>query len=630
MNNSKILIVEDESIVSLEIQGRIEELGYEVAGAVYSGEEAVISARELNPDLILMDINLRGDLDGIEAANQIKSSLNIPIIYMTAYADDETIQRAKISTPYAYIIKPIEVRELHSSIEIALYKSQMEKKLIESESQFRGLFENATLGLYRTSLDGKILMANSALINMLEYDSFEDLATMGHVTAGYVYPSKRDDFLKIIEAENQVIGFESEWRTKNGTIIYISESAKKNIDERGIEVLEGTIENITNKKMAALELKDSKDLLQSVFDKVYDGIFIHDLSGKILTVNKKVLTLFGLSEEEILGQNIGDLVISDINIDNIQDVRMRVVDGAPLLFEGKAKRPYDQFVFDVEVYLSKISMNKKDYILANVRDITEKNEAKSALIIAKDKAEQSDRLKSEFLASMSHEIRTPVNTILSFSSLLKEELYDMVQTKFKDIFQSIEFGGQRLIRTVDSILNMSQIQAGTFEIVKQSVNLDKDILEPAFSEFKVEAKNKGLQLKVIKEASSDVQGDLYSLGQLFTNLVDNAIKYTNKGEVIIKTYKNVDGALCVDISDTGIGISEAFLENLFNPFTQETQGYTRRFDGNGLGLALVKKYCDLNDALITVKSTKNVGSTFTVMFNQNSEIDVQQEAEVNY
>ena len=92
MNQAKILVVEDESIVSLEIQSRLEELGYEVAGAVYSGEDAVSTSKEISPDLILMDINLRGDIDGIEAANQIKGALNIPIIYMTAYADEETIQ----------------------------------------------------------------------------------------------------------------------------------------------------------------------------------------------------------------------------------------------------------------------------------------------------------------------------------------------------------------------------------------------------------------------------------------------------------------------------------------------------------------------------------------------------------
>lgn len=151
-------------------------------------------------------------------------------------------------------------------------------------------------------------------------------------------------------------------------------------------------------------------------------------------------------------------------------------------------------MFDVEVFLTKITFGGSNYILANVKDITEQKKVKLALIEAKDAAEKSDRLKSDFLAGMSHEIRTPVNTILSYSSLLKDELKDLGIHDFSDIFHSISFGGKRLIRTVDSILNMSQIQTGTFDIVVEKTNLENDILIPIFSEFKVEAQNKGFKI----------------------------------------------------------------------------------------------------------------------------------------
>ncbi|MCB9248374.1 MAG: PAS domain S-box protein [Ignavibacteriales bacterium] len=618
MKTPNILVVEDESIVSLEIQGRLEELGYTVAGAVYSGEDAIASAKELLPDLILMDINLRGNIDGIEAANFIKKALNIPIIYMTAYADEETIQRAKVTAPYAYIIKPIEVRELHTSIEIAMFKSQMEKKLIESEHRFRSLFENATLGLYRTSLEGEVLMANNALIKMLGYDSFEDLVNKD-VVSGYVNPEIRNDFIKLLESEGSVLGFESQWKKKDGSIIYISESARRGVDEEGNIVFDGTIEDITNKKLAQDELKDSKEMLQTVFDNVYDAILIHDINGKIIVANKKALSLFNINPDEVLETNVLDFSAEETSLEKAQEGWNSVLEGKPLLVENKAKRLSEQSSFDIEIFISKVSINKNNYLLANIRDITERKKVKEAIIQAKEKAEESDRLKSEFLASMSHEIRTPVNTILNYTSLLKADLVDLVQNQFGDIFHSINIGGQRLIRTVDSILNMSQIQTGTFEVVKQKMNLENDILDSVFAEFKVEAANKGIEFKIEKNTTSAmVYGDNYSLGQLFTNLVDNAIKYTKEGKVKIKTYNNGNGELYVDVSDTGIGISEKFLENIFTPFSQETQGYTRRFDGNGLGLALVKKYCELNDANISIKSTKGTGSTFTVKFNQPS------------
>lgn len=127
-----VLIVEDESIVAKDIQRRLETLGYTVSAIVASGENAVEKARD-NPDVVLMDIVLKGDMDGIKAAEIIRSQFSIPVIYMTSYADDKTLERAKVTEPYGYILKPFEDRELHTIIEIALHKHEMEKKVRESE-----------------------------------------------------------------------------------------------------------------------------------------------------------------------------------------------------------------------------------------------------------------------------------------------------------------------------------------------------------------------------------------------------------------------------------------------------------------------------------------------------------------
>ena len=130
MVGEQILVVEDEIIVARNIQNLLENLGFNVPAVVSSGEEAVKKTAEIHPDLVLMDIKLDGDIDGIEAANQIHHSLHAPIVYLTAYADDEILRRAKITEPYGYIIKPLEERELQSNIEIALYKHKMENKLL--------------------------------------------------------------------------------------------------------------------------------------------------------------------------------------------------------------------------------------------------------------------------------------------------------------------------------------------------------------------------------------------------------------------------------------------------------------------------------------------------------------------
>jgi CheY-like chemotaxis protein len=137
---ARILVVEDESLVALDIRNTLERLGYAVPATVFSGEDAVKKAEELQPDLVLMDIMLAGDMDGIEAADIIHTRCDIPVIYLTAYADDETLARAKITDPFGYLLKPFEARELHVAIEIALYKHAMEQQLsaaLENEREFK-------------------------------------------------------------------------------------------------------------------------------------------------------------------------------------------------------------------------------------------------------------------------------------------------------------------------------------------------------------------------------------------------------------------------------------------------------------------------------------------------------------
>src|SRR5918998_5646729 len=141
MTQTRILVVEDESIVALDIQERLESLGYDVPTTVAAGETAIEQAGLLRPDLVLMDIQLQGRMDGIEAADHIRQRFGIPVVYLTANADHPTVQRAKVSEPFGYMIKPFEERELHTTIEVALYKHRAEHRLKESEERYRLLVE---------------------------------------------------------------------------------------------------------------------------------------------------------------------------------------------------------------------------------------------------------------------------------------------------------------------------------------------------------------------------------------------------------------------------------------------------------------------------------------------------------
>ncbi|MCU7495921.1 MAG: PAS domain S-box protein [Ignavibacteria bacterium] len=245
------------------------------------------------------------------------------------------------------------------------------------------------------------------------------------------------------------------------------------------------------------------------------------------------------------------------------------------------------------------------------------NSYEDELIKAKQLAERSDRLKTDFLTQMSHEIRTPLNTILCYISLIKE---DIQNEQFQDLpmfFETIDQGGKRLIRTIDLILNMAQVQTGNIDCNYIELDLGQEIAHLE-QEFSVIAERKGLEFTFINNASeARVVADRYTVNQIFENLVENAIKYTPSGKIDIKLYNN-NGSVLVDVEDTGIGILKDYLPYLFTPFSQEETGYTRRFDGNGLGLALVKKYAELNRADIKVSSEKGKGSTFTVSFRKSS------------
>ncbi len=235
---------------------------------------------------------------------------------------------------------------------------------------------------------------------------------------------------------------------------------------------------------------------------------------------------------------------------------------------------------------------------------------------AKEKAERADKLKTTFLTQMSHEIRTPINAMLSLSSLLKEELQDKVDEESRTIFELINNSGLRIIRTIDLLLNLSEIQAGTYEIIKKEFNLFTDVLSKIIVKYKHQVSNKEIEIKTkLLTEDTNLTADLYTIEQIFTHLIDNAVKYTDNGEICISLYRNKTGKLTVEISDTGIGIAKDYLPNLFQPFSQEDEGYTRKYDGNGIGLALVKNYCDMNNATINVKSIKGKGSTFKITFN---------------
>jgi signal transduction histidine kinase len=278
----------------------------------------------------------------------------------------------------------------------------------------------------------------------------------------------------------------------------------------------------------------------------------------------------------------------------------------------------EKYKSDLE-YLVKVRTNELNKLNENLRmDIIKRKEVEKELKETVQKVEKSEKIKSDFLAQVSHEIRTPINTILSFSSLIKDELAQYADEELKYSFSGIQSAGRRLIRTIDLILNMADVQAGTHDYIPKEIDICGDIIKNLATEYKAQIKEKKLKLEIIeKTENTKIVADSYTVNQIFANLIDNAIKYTAEGTIKIVCDRNKDNEMIVSVIDTGLGISRDYFPKLFEEFSQEDMGYTRKYEGNGLGLALVKKYCELNKAEISVKSEKGKGSNFTVKFKHN-------------
>ncbi len=484
--------------------------------------------------------------------------------------------------------------------------------LMESEIKYRTLVENLPQKIYIKDVNQKYISCNEKFARSLnkapdkitgltDFDLLsEELATQ--------YTAEDDYVLK----SGEMVEFE-DVMTVAGKTIPIQKVKLPVRNETGeITGMLGVFWDISKRKKAEGDVvKLSRALKQSPA-----SVAIADLEGNIEFVNAAFTKITGYEYEDLPTNNLSLFDLFDKSI-NLKEVAKIVRTGhdwiEELLFVRKDSAKI--WAYNILTVL-KNERNEVTHLFLIQEDITESKLVESELIRAKEKAEESDKLKSDFLAQMSHEIRTPINTILSFTSLLKMELEDSLPIELADTFKMIENGGKRLIRTIDLLLNMSQVQTGSYEPKITKIDMCHDVMKPLVSEFRVIADNRGIELIVNKQTEETfINVDKYTVTQVFSNLLDNALKYTHEGSVKLSIERVNNKKLRIKVEDTGIGISEEYLPNLFSPFSQEMTGYTRKFEGNGLGLALVKKYCELNNASISVESKKNVGSTFEVVFN---------------
>jgi diguanylate cyclase (GGDEF)-like protein/PAS domain S-box-containing protein len=309
MNDTQILVVEDERIVASDIEKRLIKRGYQVSGIVGSGEEAVAKAQDESPDLVLMDIVLKGGMDGISAAKKIHAHFNIPVIFITAYADQETLAKAKKSEPYGYLIKPFEEGELIAAVEIALERHKSVSRLKEKEKHFRFLIENGSDIILVIDKNGDFEYGSPSITNILGYEPAEYLGKRGR---DFIHPKDLPQVKTFIESRRQIPGtapaFELRARHKDGTWRNLEAIAKNLLADPEVEGFVINARDITERKSAEADLNKAHQELKAIFEALPDLFFLLDVNGTVLDYNAGKISELLIPPEKFLGKRIKEVM----------------------------------------------------------------------------------------------------------------------------------------------------------------------------------------------------------------------------------------------------------------------------------------------------------------------------------
>ncbi len=359
------------------------------------------------------------------------------------------------------------------------------------------------------------------------------------------------------------------------------------------------------------QLHESEVQHRLLFEQSGDALWVVS-DDRFRLINQSAVELLGYgSKSELLGQSFSEVCLrgeadQEFSCQHYEDQMRLAQKTGHQRFEWRYKRE-DSEIIPVDVNLTSIQFQGETAILCSWRDISLQKKTEQILIKAKQAADSANQSKSAFLATMSHEIRTPIHGVIGMVQLLEETGLDARQ---KAYVETIRSSGEALLFIINEILDLSKIEAGEMRIEHEILNVP-DLMNSVFHLLQPRAKDKGLEMQM--ELSSDIpkyqMGDGQRIRQVLTNLVANAIKFTEQGQIRINL-KTTDECIRFEIKDSGIGIGEADLKHLFQPFRQLNNSTSRTHAGSGLGLAISKKLVEMMGGSIGVNSRLGLGSCF--------------------
>ncbi|MDT3695762.1 MAG: PAS domain S-box protein [Ignavibacterium sp.] len=492
-------------------------------------------------------------------------------------------------------------------------RKKIEDIIRSSEETYRLTAEQTGQIIYDYNLlNGEIKWAG-AIELVTGYPYHEFLTDVSKDFYNYVHSDDKDYVVRTRKASismGEKYRAEYRFRHKKGVFIYLEESGAIIKDENNTAVrMLGTLSNVTERRLAENQLRNlSRTVEQSPV-----SIVITDLEGNIEYVNPKFEEVSGYTFNEVIGKNPRILSSGTKPKIEYQQMWQTILSGKEWRGEFYNKKKNGELYWESASISPLLNENNEIFrFLAINEDITQQKKMTEELILAKEKAEEMNKLKSYFFANMSHELRTPFVGILGFAEILKENLKDTPEEEFVN---QILKSSKRLTDTLNKILNITRIEFDKIDLkLKETdINILLKNLE-AFYSSSAKLNNTEI-ITVLKEDDLKTITDPKLLEDILNNLISNAVKFTKNGSITLQAEKlltDKENFLIIKVIDTGIGIPVEKQNLVWQEFRQASEGFNRSFEGTGLGLTITKKYVELLSGNISLSSEENNGTTFTI------------------
>ncbi|MBN2615624.1 MAG: PAS domain S-box protein [Bacteroidales bacterium] len=492
-------------------------------------------------------------------------------------------------------------------------KKKMEEDLKQSLGEFRLFFEQDLTGNFVSSTDGKLLNCNPAYLKIMGFKTKKE-ALNYDLTNLYCDKHTREHIVSKLKKNKKIVNFKYEMFRLDGSKINLVANIFGMYNQQNeLEQIHGYMYDITEHNKAQNKIRQ----LSKAMEQSPAAIIITDKAGRIEYVNAKFTEFTGYTEEDVAGRTPAVLKSGHTSPAEYELLWQTIRKGRQWTGEFYNKRK-DGTTYWESAMISPLRNSKGTitHFLAIKEDITERKKMEKELVLAKEKAEESDRLKTAFLNTMSHELRTPLNAIIGFSGLIDE------QTSTKDLLTYIEYinhSGDHLLKIIESVFQFSNIEAGIEKIDRSEIRISElfSYLESLFIKEQNLRNKMHIHFSINKiQESLTIQSDPDKISQILTNLLTNALKYTERGSIELGCKTENETDIVFYVKDTGIGIPDHMLNTVFEHFRKvnETASIPTQHDGIGLGLSISKKLAELMGGRLWVQSQIEGGSTFFLKY----------------